>query len=42
MLGAIGLLATIPVDVVGAVRALPRVLAKIDAIAEATRSLPRM
>ena len=38
----LGPLIAIPADVVGAVRALPRVLAQIDAIAEATSSLPRM
>jgi hypothetical protein len=38
----LGSLTALPADVVGALRALPRVLEQIDAMAQATRSLPRM
>jgi hypothetical protein len=41
MLG-LGPLIALPADVVGSLRALPRLFAQIEAMAQATRSLPRM
>jgi hypothetical protein len=41
-LPGLGPLIAIPADVVGTLRALPRLFAQIDAMAQATRSLPRM
>jgi len=38
----LGPLIAIPADVVGTLRALPRLFGQVEAMAQATRSLPRM
>ena len=39
---ASSLLSALPAEVLGALRVVPRLLAQIESIAEATSSLPRM